>query len=191
MKLLISLFSIAICIGAYFVYIKPMVVEVKVLGAQKKEYTNLLNTVQEIKEKRDAVLQDYNSLSPEEISRLNKIIPDTFNSVLLLNNLNGIAQRHNVVIKDYKANDSDMGGGVVIDGTGDAVFKTSTINLKVIAQYSDFLSFMKELESSLTLMDIIKLSIDKGLATPTTQGKVVQNSASMDYVLEAKVYSLK
>ena len=98
MKSIFSILIIAVCIGAYFVYIKPMTVEVKVMSAKKEELTTLLNRVKEIKEKRDAVYLDYSSIPADQIDRLNKVIPETFNPVVTLNNLSDLAKKNGMQI---------------------------------------------------------------------------------------------
>ncbi len=192
MRPLLSIFVIAICVGAYFMYIKPMSVEVRVLNAKKAEYNHLLNTVQEIKEKRDAVLLDYNTLSPEEIDKLNKIIPATLNPVLYLNDISSLALKNNLLIKDYRVADNQNGVITATETVSVNSYKTTNITIRVSGSYQQFLNFMNEIESALSLTDVVSLKIDApGSGTMSPSGQIKNVVLPLDYTLEAKVYSLK
>ena len=52
MKSLAPLLVIALCIGAYFVYIKPMAVEVKINTIKKSQYSDVLNGGKKKKQKK-------------------------------------------------------------------------------------------------------------------------------------------
>src|SRR3989344_160437 len=99
MKLVLPLITIAVCIGMYFIYINPTIAEVKALSLKKVEYNNALIGAGELKKKRDNVLIDYNNISADNIDRLNKIIPERFNSVSFINDMNSIASGYGLIIK--------------------------------------------------------------------------------------------
>lgn len=185
MKSLLSIFVIAVCVGVYFVYVKPMTVDIKAYRAQKAEFVDLLNKVQQITEKRDALSQDYDSISTEEIDRLNKIVPETFNSVQMLNNLSVLVSKYGVSIKDFKVT-PDNKNTIDIAPDSSSNYKTTNITMKFNGQYDQFIKVLNEIESSLVLIDIIGLDITGGSA-----GGKLSQSTSMDYTLEAKTYSLK
>lgn len=185
MKSILSIAVIAICVGMYFMYIKPMTVDIKLLTAKKDEYTQVLNRVKEIKEKREAVLAEYNSISAEEVDRLNKIIPEKVNSVALLNNLSAIGERYGVAIKDYKLSEADASGRDVLGTGAPGSYKTTTMSMHLIGRYDQFLNYLEDIEYSLSLIDVVSLNIIPG--APSKTGEAGQ----MDFTLEANTYSLR
>jgi Tfp pilus assembly protein PilO len=185
MKSILSILVISICVGMYFLYIKPLTVEIKVKNAQKAEYTKVLNRVKDIKEKREAIIADYNSISPEEVERLNKIVPEKINSVALLNDLNTIAERYSLVIKDFKLIESDNASHDVVNQENSGTSKTNQITLHVNGSYTDFLNFLEDIEYSLSLMDIVTLNIIPGSLSKNGE------ATTMEFALEANTYSLR
>lgn len=182
MKSLLSTFVIVVCIGAYFLYIKPLSVEVRVLGSKVQEYEDVLNQVKEIKEKRDSLVDQYNNISPENIDKLSKIIPETVNPVVVLNDMSTVGASYGVIVKDFKVKENsgnDRGEAVETQST----FKTTTISAGLTGAYPQFIEFLNEIESSLSLFDIVSLTIKQ-----EGSGKGPQ---IMTYQLEANIYSLR
>lgn len=191
MKSILSISVIAICVGLYFVYIKPLSLEVKVLSAKKQEYVDVLNRVKEIKEKRDQVFADYDSISSEERDKLNKIIPEKLNPVFMLNDLSVLGSKYGISIRDFRVSESggNSGGDELIAGTNPGeIYKTSTVTMRLQGEYRAFLNFMSEMESALSLIDIVSLDIRGG---GSTSGGRVSQVLPLDYSLEAKIYSLR
>ncbi len=185
MRSILSIGVIAICVGMYFMYIKPLTVEVRARTAEKEEYTKVLTRVDEIKVKRDNIIAEYNSISPEEIDRLQKIIPEKINSVALLNDLSVIGSKYGVVIKDFKVSDSDNASRDVLGSEVSGSYKTTHITMNISAGYEGFLNFLEDIEYSLSLMDVVNLNI--------VPGSLAKNGAPgpMLIALEANTYSLR
>lgn len=183
MKSLAPLFVIALCIGAYFVYIKPMAVEVKINTIKKSQYTDVLNRVKEIKQKREEVLAEYNSISEEDIARLKKIIPETLNPVILSNDLSRLASDNQVTLKEFKVSDTNADTGAVAE-VSESIYKKTTINMTFSGQYENFVRFLTDVESGLSLIDIVSLIIK---SVDSSSGRQMP----MDYVLEVNTYSLR
>lgn len=185
MKSILSITVIAICVGMYFMYIKPLTIEIKMKTAEKAEYTKVLGRVKEIREKREAVLSEYNSIPVEEIERLNKIVPEKIDSITMLNNLNAIGERYGVAVKDFKMIDNDASNRDVIGAGNPGSFKTSTISMHLVGNYEQFLNFLEDVEYSLSLIDVTSLNIIPQALLRTGQAGI------MDFTLEANTYSLR
>jgi len=185
MRSILSIGIIAICVAMYFVYIKPMTVEVKARKAEKEEYTKVLTRVDEIKVKRDNIIAEYNSISPEEIDRLGKVVPEKINPVALLNDLSVIGSAYGIIIKDFKVTDSDNTSRDVVGSEIPGSYKTSRITMNISAQYEEFLNFLEEIEYSLSLIDIVNLNIVPGEFSKSGAPGPMQIS------LEANTYSLR
>ena len=185
MKALTPFLIIGICVGMYFLYMGPVITEIKDLQAKKDEYTNVLNKVKEIKDRRDAVSAEYNNISPENFERLNKIIPKKFDSVVFVNDVNNIASRNGVILKSYKENGSSSASSeTTTTEAPEAIYRTNIIIMNFVGPYKQFLSFLSELETSLQLVDVITLDI-----LSSSGVKLADNQ--YQYTLEVNVYSLR
>ena len=78
MKSFLPFIIIAVCVAMYFMYISPTWAKDQTLMAQKAEYTNVLDKIKELTAERDKAIAEYNSISPEDIDKLNKLIPAKF-----------------------------------------------------------------------------------------------------------------
>ncbi len=185
MKSILSITVIAICVGMYFMYIKPLTVEIKMKTAEKAEFTKVLSKVKEIKEKREAVLAEYNSISPDEIERLNKIIPEKIDAISMLNNLSVVGERYGVVIKDFKLSENDPNNQDVTGASHIGSHKTTGVTMHLSGNYDQFLNFLEDVEYSLSLIDVVSLNIIPGPLSKTGQAGV------MEFALEANTYSLR
>ena len=173
MKFTTPFIVIAVSIGMYLVYISPTMTNVKLLNLKKSSQNNLLLKTKELAAKRDAILIDYNNISSSDISRLNKIIPDTFNPVLFINDVNGMVFRYGMVIKEFKVNESKT-----------EAYRTNVVTLRLQGQYSQFMKFLNDLELGSRLVDIVNLSIKP-------VGGQDSISGFLDYLLEINTYSLR
>ncbi|MBA3733410.1 type 4a pilus biogenesis protein PilO [Patescibacteria group bacterium] len=184
MKSFIPFVVIGLSVGMYFAYIAPTTTEIKVLRENKVAYDNLILKSAELKKKRDSVLQLYNSIPEENISKLNKIIPETFNPVIFANDLNSMVSGYGLTIKDFKTNETKTEvRDTLINQPKNQFYKTTAVSFRVEGSYDQFLKFMKDVESSLHLMDVVGLSL-----RPTgNAGK----SDNFEFNLDVYTYSLR
>lgn len=184
MKSLTPFIVIVICIGMYFAYINPSSAEVKSLSIEKSGYENILNKTRELKTQRENILTEYNTISKSDIDRLSKIMPETFSSVLFLNDLSYLAGTYGMSVKDYGTNEPKSENRSVLLNDSDDSYKTTIVKFNIIGSYSQFIKFLNDLESSLRLVDVVGISIRPASV------RVVGESL-LEYSLELKTYSLR
>src|SRR3989344_3928771 len=163
MKSIAPFFIIALSVGFYFLYISPNLLEINDLKMQRDQYLDVLDKTKELKVSRDAALADYNNISIDDINRLNKIVPKEFNAVFFANDLSAMASRHGLIIKKFdvaKSVSDSIDPSLVSDSK--SFYKTNTISLDLSGGYEQFVQFLKDLEVSLQLSDVGKLSIKSG-----------------------------
>lgn len=185
MKTFIPFFVIAICVGMYFLYINPMWTEIGLKRAEKAQYTNILEKVRELKTKRDEISARYNNIPAEDIEMLGKIIPSKFDGASLANDINVMASRYGMNIKEFrttapKTETRETGDVAIVDEK----YRTIITSFKLSGQYGEFLKFLKDLQSSLHLVDIVNLSIRPVSGTKT-------GDANLEYSLDVQTYSLR
>ncbi len=189
MKSLTPFIIIALSIAMYFFYISPAITEVQTLSDKKAQYNDVLNKVEEIKQKRDAISSDYNNISGTDLERLNKIVPEEFNSVLFVNDINSIAGRNGITLKNLTESAASASAASSVVAVSEvSPYKKNIITLQVQGQYSQFINFLTELESSLQLIDISKIDFTTGGDIGPTSGTT---NSLPSYSLEINVYSLR
>ena len=160
MKLFTPFIIIAICVATYFIYIGPTYSTVQNLIAQKNSYDQVLQTAKDVASKRDQVVASYNAISPDNLSRLAKIVPINFNSVTFVNHLNTIASKHGLVVSGMQIVEQDPNSQQVVAPSATS-YKTKSVIFSVKGPYPAFTTFLKDLESDLHLVDVNGLSIKR------------------------------
>ena len=185
MKLFAPVILIAICIGAYFMYIDPMVNQVKALDMKLGEYNRVLQKSKDIKAKREAVQAQYESLSETDTARLSKIIPDKFNQEVFANDINFMVSKYGMKIKDFKVSrSSPQNPEQAIGEVKSDTYVTSSVSFTVSGQYDQFLKLLGDVESSLQLLDVSSLSVRS-----STGNKLGDDQ--MSFTLSMNTYSIR
>ncbi len=176
---------IALCVGMYFLYISPMLGDIDERRGKLAEYRSALEQTKELKIQRDAAISAYNNIGETDIARLNKIIPEKFEGVLFVNDINAIASRNGIKMSEFKTNETQTPSrNTSTVETNGKSYKVVTVSLKLTGQYDQFIKFLKEIESSLQLIDVNTLSIASGKVQKATDN-------NLDYSVEINTYSLK
>ncbi|MFZ2522387.1 MAG: GspMb/PilO family protein [Minisyncoccia bacterium] len=184
MKSFIPFFIVAICVGMYFVYISPTIADINIKKERNSEYENVLNQVKELKQRRDTLSTLYNSILDEDMAKLNKIIPGKFDPVYFSNDLNSISSKYGMLIKNVRIAYSSPRGDSVDPEVTEKGYKTIGIEISLSGRYDQFLSFLRDLETSLQLMDVVNLSVKSG---SVRRGEDI----NLEYSLRINTYALE
>lgn len=193
-KNLTAVILIVLAVGIYFTFTRAKIDELKVLAAANKEYQVAIDNAEKLIQLRDEVLKSYNEISEGDKDRLNKIVPDHVDNVhLIIDVKDDIAARHGLFLRNLKTSSTasaaaeaagrpgglnETGGGAAPSAGGDK-YGVVTLSFNVTATYDQFMNFLKDLESSLRILDISKLTL-----TGNQQG-------TYDFSIELKTYWLK
>ena len=186
MKSFLPFIVIGVCIGMYFLYLSPTWTQISVLQAKKAEYINTLNDIKNLTNIRDSAISAYNSIPQDDIDKLSKIIPAKFDSAAFTNNISTLAARYNLVTKEVKTDEQttaarDAAGNPTPD---QGPFQTIKVSTKIDGTFDNFLLFLKDLESSVQLMDVVKLNVD------VQKGKTPAQD-TLEFSLVINTYALK
>jgi len=160
-KFIISIILIVISAGAFFGFIDPTYTEVQVLDVKKQELNSALNNFKEIRQTRDSLLEKRKNISSVDIARLKRFVPDHVDNVRLVMELDNIAARYGMSLKNVKIN-SDAGKGSDLLGVADVNYGTLDLDLTVVGSYGVFVSFLRDLEKSLRIIDVKSISLYSG-----------------------------
>jgi Tfp pilus assembly protein PilO len=177
MKILMPIILILVSVGIFFLILDPEYQEVKALQTEIEENNRTLDLANQLRKKREVLRERYNQISNSDRFELEKLLPDTVDNVRLIIDINNIAEKYGIAIQNFEISasaDSQNNVRVVEDEFDGAITDppvdypdTSKIGVisfsfSVSAQYDVFLSFLKDLEESLRIVDIRSISINRG-----------------------------
>ncbi|MEX0917169.1 MAG: type 4a pilus biogenesis protein PilO [Candidatus Paceibacterota bacterium] len=153
---------VLVSIALFVVYINPAYSEIKTLQTEREEFDEALNKSKELQAIRDQLLTRYNTFPPEDLERLQKLLPDNVDNVRLILDLDEIASSYglrvqNVAVREGSEQSEENTSRPTIgknNGSVSSVLLTFSVN----ATYSNFVAFLKDLEQSLRIVDVESLS---------------------------------
>lgn len=176
-----SVILIILAVGIYFTFTSAKIDELKAIREVNAEYQTAIDNSARLIKVRDKVEKDFNNLSANEKDRLNKIIPDNVDNVrLIIDVKDDLAARHGLFLKNIRTSSPPTQPQIGSTNT-EKVGKAGTVNLSfsVSTSYEKFIDLLKEMESSLRIMDVTKLSI------------VPNDNGLYDFSVEVKTYWLR
>lgn len=175
----IAIIFIILAIGIFFTVTDKRYQNIKVIKEKNEEYVSAIKSSVELLRKRDALNDAYNSINPEDISRLNRMVPDTIDNVRLIIDVNNIATRNGLVFKDVTVTQANQATenagssratiapvpGAVVPGSTSSSLKEQTpeavdISFSVTASYQDFLALLADIEATLRITTVTRVSFE-------------------------------
>lgn len=173
MSNIISTCLLIASVGVFFGYINPTYgaqtgktelkeKSIRELRDESVQYSDALEKTREIEKVRTGLLEKYNGIPIEERERIEKLLPDHIDSVRLIIDVNNIASQYGMTLKNIGLTGSETTKPV--EGTSGAIgpkterIKSVELKFNVSGAYDDFRSFIKDLERSLRLVDVISVS---------------------------------
>lgn len=156
MKFLISIILVSAAGALFILFTDPAYQEIKELRSQAAVYNDALANSAELQKVRDAVLSEYNTIAPSDRELLAKLLPDTVDNVRLVRDIDGIASRHGMTLRDVQVEVGDS-SATTVGGAGPP-YNSALVTFTVNAPYQALVDFFVELERSLRLVDIVSLT---------------------------------
>jgi hypothetical protein len=179
MKTLPSIILILTSIGVFFFYIDPEYKKVQALQVEFEQNKKILDIANKLESKKDDLNTKFNQISQSEKVELEKLLPDTVDNVRLIIDMNNIAEKFGIIIRDISIDTKDSGAtekrSTTQKSNFDGVLEENSIkyvdtskvgiisfSFSVSAKYEVFLEFLKHLEESLRLVDIRSIEVNRG-----------------------------
>ncbi len=161
-KLIFPIILILAAIGIYTSFTAPHYEVVKEMRARSQEYQKVFDDADELLKKRDGLIVKLNKIRSSEKVSISKLIPDSIDNVRLIVDINdGITSRYGVSIKNIRfenTQENKAGRRDVPNITENKDYNSVTLNFSIAASYSTFLKILRDLESSLRIVDVIAIS---------------------------------
>jgi Tfp pilus assembly protein PilO len=180
MKNSTALILILISVGLFYTFIMPEFSHVQNLRVQAGSYNDVLSNVTDLSQKRDELLLKYNAIPKDQLANLEKILPSNVNVVELALNLDAIASKYGISIKDVKTIDekSDQ-TATTIKTPSSSGYQKVNISFIFVSNYANFRKFIADLEQSLRIIDVKTISFETA------------DSGFNEYQIQIQTYWLK
>lgn len=162
MRLLVPVILAALAIGLFVLYTNPTYQNVKVLSAQAGSYDDALNKSQELRGVRDKLIAKRNTFSTENLRRLEYLLPDNVDNIRLIIDINNIAARRSLTLKNVelgKLSDRSVERSALAVGSSGDPIGSVELGFSVTAGYDNFIALLQDLQRSLRLVEIEKISV--------------------------------
>jgi len=126
-------------IAVFWLWTMPAIDTIKVLQADKQSFDDVLARSREVLVTRDKLVAQFNSVSPGDLDRFYKIIPDKPESERLMVEFADVAEAAGGLVKEFRNTESK---GLM------------EMTVSFHGSYDSFRSFLGELQQSLRLLDV-------------------------------------
>lgn len=157
MRYLTPTILVLIAIGIFFWFVDPLYQNIGTLRQEVGSFNSALAKSKELQAVRDELLSKYNTFDTTSLDRLEHMLPDNVDNVRLIMDINSIAARYGMSLKNTKIIIIDEAKSGLL-GPDRKKYGSVQLEFSVSGPYSTFLSFLKDLEESLRIVDIVGLS---------------------------------
>ena len=193
----ISIVGVFLAGGIFFLYTQPTYDKSSALQAQIAEYDQALQKAAELQQLKQQLLSRYNAFDPADIEKLHKLLPDHVDNIRLILDMDAMAAARRMSLSnvDISGNSSLPAAGTqktVIGqiGADNRKFESLNVSFSTSGTYTNFKSFLDDLEKSLRIVDLTSLSIAAGGATQVAIPGAAPEP-TYTYGLTLKTYWLK
>ncbi len=161
MKYLMPIIFISAALAGFFMYTNPkyQILKQKMADSQKiVEANNKATTLRAVRQKLN---DDRNKISEADVDKITKMLPDSVENVGLIIDIDNIASKYGMRIRNTKINDTSARGSTAI-GPDVRKHGAITLSFSVTSSFENFIVFLKDLESSVRLVDLTALSFSSG-----------------------------
>jgi Tfp pilus assembly protein PilO len=156
MKTILSIILILASVGGFIAYIVPTYTEAKSISQKKDEYLELLSSARTLAEKRDKLLQVYNGINPNDIARLEKMLPSNPDNVKLILEIDALAKSQGLALQNVKIKDDSQDKTKQKGANPD--IGSLTLELTTVGPYPGYVTFISALEKNLRIINVKKVS---------------------------------
>ncbi len=212
MKWLLPIVLIGVGIGGFILITKPIYSEIETIQKESEAYEQALQNSANLQKERDRLTTKLNSFAPEDLAKLEKMLPDTVDNIKLILEIQEQASNQGIVVrnvqfepKQFVEEEEEKPEGST-ENTASTTSTTATtpvrrtavsptdnldydifeLQFSVEGSYKDFVAFMGLMERSLRLIDIQSITF-----TPGTSEKDKVYTDQYKYLFKINTYRLK
>ncbi|MEI7765252.1 MAG: hypothetical protein WCI93_01555 [bacterium] len=200
---------IGVSIAGFLKFTNPLLADITKIKTEIASYNEALDNSKSLESERDKLTKKYNAIDPENLAKLQKLLPDNVDNIRLILEIEKIASPYGMVLKDvkYDASQAQADTKGTIAKTTDTTDATTAqpkvantpptkskeygiwnLEFSTEGTYSNFINFTKDLESNLRIVDISSIAFSSD--SSSILGKT-KPSDSYKYNFKIKTYWLK
>lgn len=162
-KAILSIIFLGVAVLSFMFYVRPTYDLAQKYKADIARYDSALEKTKEIQALKRDLLTRYNLFAGDNIERLLKMVPDHVDNVRLVLDLDGIASQYGIRVQNVQAETVERkkegNTTTLVGGETQKPFQSLTLQFEVVATYEDFLALLRDLESSLRIVELEALSV--------------------------------
>ncbi len=174
----------------FFWYTKPTYDGVQSIRMESAQYDAALAKANELLQLKQTLLSRYNSFSAGDRDRIGKLLPDHVDNVALILDLDNLAAKYRMPIENVDvstpASSASGQSGIATIGSNGQKYDSVTIRFTTRGTYTDFMTFMKDLEAALRVVDLVTLSL-----TPDISSNGPNGEPGYSYEMTLRTYWLR
>jgi hypothetical protein len=201
-RFIMPIILIGISISIFFLFANPIYNDISALKIQAASYNDALANSKALENERDKLTAKYNSINPDNLIKIQKLLPDNVDNIRLILEIEQIASPYGIVLKNIKYNVLDnttsTGATTAVAAVQVGALATQTpqnygtfdLEFSTSSTYDNFINFSKDLESNLRIVDISSISFTSNVSNPVVGVKTNQEEI-YQYDFHIKTYWLK
>ncbi len=198
MRLIFSISFIIISVALFFVFTDPIYGDVRKLNTEVSTYNTALSNSTELQKTRDTLVNVYKNVTKEDKDNLAHFLPTTIGNIELILEIEKIANLYGMPIKDIKFETKSLEQGIVNkdnivvaekDPSDYLPYGVFPLEFVIEGRYDTFVTFLKDLEHNLRLVDVKSISFS--VPPPTAGGANTTNPNIYTFTLKIEIYWLK
>lgn len=165
MNIIAPIFLIIAAVGIFYGYTDPhyrgtnIPMNIVKLMDERRQYGEAMANSNSLLAERNKLVEKNNNLSSNDLERLKKLLPDHVDNARLIIDIDDIASKYGLNIKNLKTNNDGANSHDAL-GPDTNPYGTLVLEFSVTASYDKFRSFIKDLQESLRIVDIVGISFD-------------------------------
>lgn len=195
MKLITPIILILIAGATLFLLAMPMYKDIGELRKETASYNQALGNSKALENERDKLTAKYNSFSREDLSKLEKFLPENVDNIRLILEIEQMAAPYGMALRNVKYNAQDTSTMVPVAGVVQGARKETRkdygifdLEFSTSGGYNDFMNFMRDLENNLRIVDVSGVSFSSNTGPLNKQ---VVGPEVYEYDIKIRTYWLK
>lgn len=160
-KQIFSLIIIAVAVALFFLVTQANLKDIETNTDEVDHLSAVLGNIRLYEEKAKNLILEYNSISTNDIDRLEKFLPDSVNNVKLVLAVQNVADDLGISIKNVTYDATNQKTNSTQATTSQEALNRQSkdygafdMNFTVTGRYPEFVTFLSQLEKSLRIVDV-------------------------------------
>jgi Tfp pilus assembly protein PilO len=191
---------IGIAASLFFMFTNPIYNDISILKTTLASYNEALDNSKALENERDKLTAKYNAINPDDLTKLQKLLPENVDNIRLILEIEQIALPYGMALKNVQYDSTDttnagtnaagaIAGGVAAKPNSSKDYGTLDLEFSTSGSYDNFINFTKDLENNLRIVDISSIAFSSD--TVTNLNPKVASPEIYKYDFKIKTYWLK